>query len=110
MAVGGSADALGALLGAVGWLGSADGSELGSVDGPVLVSLLGWVDGACDGLFEPPDRPSLTCVIVVPSPPEIAWPVSTSKPVMAAKASTNTAAVLARIGFHRLLGRPDAVA
>jgi hypothetical protein len=86
LAVDGSLLALGSLLadGSVFWLGAADGSTdwLGSLDGSVLVSALGPADGSALGSVEvlldgawvgvsvPPERPSLTWVIVVPSPPE----------------------------------------
>ena len=68
VAADGSVVAVGALLGTADWLGSADGAELVSVDGSLLVLVLvvGSVDDASDGLLEPLDRPSLTWVIVVP--------------------------------------------
>ena len=60
------------------------------------------------GVSVPPERPSLTWVIVVPSPPETDWPLISSKAVMPAIASRKTAAALTRIGFqgHRETGRP----
>ena len=105
----GSVEVLGSVLGATDWLGSEDGAELGSVDDVALA--LGWVDGACDGLLEPPERPSLTWLIVVPWPPEMAWPLITSKAVMPAYAITKTAAALTRMPFQgrrRILPRPSA--
>ncbi|HRM50331.1 MAG TPA: hypothetical protein PK518_15340, partial [Alicycliphilus sp.] len=52
------------------------------------------------------DPNALTWVIVVPSPPETDWPLTSSKPVMPAAASAKTAAELARIGFQGTR-RPD---
>ena len=47
-------------------VGSLVGSVVAGVDGSALVDEDGADDGAVDGLPEPVERPSLTCVIVVP--------------------------------------------
>ena len=69
-------------LGSVSWLASADGSvvadddgselALGSLDGSVLVSADGGLDGVSAGVSEPSEPGSPTWVTVVPWPPEMA--------------------------------------
>src|SRR5215204_591535 len=75
----GDADVLGSTL----WVGSEDGSELAA--GVFFFAVL---SGSVFTGSAPPSR-LLTCVTVVPSPPDSAWPEINSNPVSTAAAMPN---------------------
>ena len=88
------------VLEVVSLVADADGSELALVEDESVLSCEGVTDEDSDGRSEPPERSSLTWEMVVPSPPEMAWPLTNSKAVIPAMASTKTATALIRILFQ----------
>src|SRR5207342_2586171 len=83
------------------------GSAVGSSVAAVVAFWVGFADGSFFFFFvsDPlSDLPSLTCWIVVPPPPERAWPVASSTAVNEAAAMPNAASAATAIRFQFSFG------